>query len=217
MEFQYLHVLILSTKSQPQQHDIRIPSARKAITLLPSLVSNSGQVYNGVVWQLLYYPLSPFLVLFKHILEFPGNAEVGQDLECLAITVKYFANMKAQLSGLARISGQIGDTTEALYKLAQRRVDVTLNTELLHRPEPLDLDMDTLMSWLPEHSQTDSQTSQSNTTVDQYDISFLQMADSTIQGNGAGARTERNAGNLQPFDSMFDWFSWDTYYMGGQN
>jgi hypothetical protein len=217
MEFQYLHVLILSTKSQPQQLDLRVSSARKAITLLPSLVSNSGQLYNGVVWQLLYYPLSPFLVVFKQILEFPANGEVAKDLEYLSITVNYFLNMKAQLSGLARIAGQIAETAEALYRLAQRRVDATPNTGLPNRRDPLDLDADVLMSWLPDDTQIGFPPTDSNSAMNLNEILFSHVADVSEQESGIGVRPEAVWGGLQPFDSMFDWFSWDTYYATGQN
>jgi hypothetical protein len=50
MRFQYLHILILLLKEDSQSSDILLPCAREAIFLLPSLVSNWGSVYNGLVW-----------------------------------------------------------------------------------------------------------------------------------------------------------------------
>jgi hypothetical protein len=50
MRFQYLHILVLLLKEDGQSSDILLPCAREAISLLPSLVSNWGSVYNGLVW-----------------------------------------------------------------------------------------------------------------------------------------------------------------------
>jgi hypothetical protein len=50
IKFQYLHILILLLKEDGQSSDTLLPYAREAISLLPSLVSNWGSVYNGLVW-----------------------------------------------------------------------------------------------------------------------------------------------------------------------
>lgn len=49
VKFQYLHILTLLLKGD-RSSDLRLSFAREAISLLPSLVSNWGSVYNGVVW-----------------------------------------------------------------------------------------------------------------------------------------------------------------------
>lgn len=53
MRFQYLHILILLLRKDPNDKELRIQAARDAITLLPGLVSNSTHVYNGLVWYVL--------------------------------------------------------------------------------------------------------------------------------------------------------------------
>lgn len=50
MRFQYLHILILLLRKDPNSKDRRVQAARDAIMLLPDLVSNSSHVYNGLVW-----------------------------------------------------------------------------------------------------------------------------------------------------------------------
>ncbi len=50
LEFQYHHTHILLLKDDPSFTDLRLASAREAITLLRTLVSNSNSVYNGVTW-----------------------------------------------------------------------------------------------------------------------------------------------------------------------
>ena len=49
VKFQYLHILTLLLKGD-RTSDLRLSCAREAISLLPSLVSNWGSVYNGVIW-----------------------------------------------------------------------------------------------------------------------------------------------------------------------
>lgn len=50
MKFQYLHIVILLHKGYPTCASIRLESAREALSLLPSMVSDWASVYNGVVW-----------------------------------------------------------------------------------------------------------------------------------------------------------------------
>ena len=49
-KFHYLHIFILLLKGDESFSSLRISSARTAISLLPSMVSNWSSVYNGVVW-----------------------------------------------------------------------------------------------------------------------------------------------------------------------
>ena len=50
MEFQRLHLLLLLLQGNEHYALRRLAIARQTISLLPSLVSNSSQVYNGIVW-----------------------------------------------------------------------------------------------------------------------------------------------------------------------
>lgn len=50
MKFQYLHVLILLLKGEEFSSSLRLSSAREALSLLTSMVSNWNSVYNGVIW-----------------------------------------------------------------------------------------------------------------------------------------------------------------------
>lgn len=50
MKFQYLHVLILLIRNSYQHADLCVETARDMISLLPDMVSNWNQVYNGVIW-----------------------------------------------------------------------------------------------------------------------------------------------------------------------
>ena len=50
IKFQYLHSLILLLKGDESSSALRLFSAREAISILSSMVSNWSSVYNGVVW-----------------------------------------------------------------------------------------------------------------------------------------------------------------------
>ncbi|KAH8677966.1 hypothetical protein BX600DRAFT_141102 [Xylariales sp. PMI_506] len=253
MEFQYLHLLIVSASSQAQHSERRITWARKAIKLLPDLVSNSTQVYNGIVWQILYYPFTPFLVLLSHILQSPTTPDIDRDVERLALTVQYFRNMRTQLSGLARIAGQLADTAEALHRLARHQAadrrrgsdDHTIPAAVEARStnvnniedsptQPPVLAPDALLSWLPESIAVDLRGVAANTrsavlpSAGPGHLSVSCDDDATAASEAqawmtmgtmrvgdyefgiTGGNSSRDT--KRPFDSMFDWFSWDAYY-----
>ena len=50
LESEYLHVLIFLHRGDSSCYNIRLNSARKALSLLPALVSNWASVYNGIIW-----------------------------------------------------------------------------------------------------------------------------------------------------------------------
>jgi hypothetical protein len=138
IKFQYLHILTLLLKGD-RSSDLRLSCAREAISLLPSLVSNWGSVYNGVIWydagsnerlepanhksryrQLLYYPFAPFFVIFENIIHQPSQyPTLEQDLRLLATTVTYFTEMRLQMRLLAGVCSKLQHTAAVFLQLAQ--------------------------------------------------------------------------------------------------
>lgn len=57
IKFHYLHILVILVNGDESNSTLRLSSARDAISLLSSMVSNWSSIYNGVVW---YENLSPF-------------------------------------------------------------------------------------------------------------------------------------------------------------
>ena len=49
-KFQYLHIMVLLTRQSPESDQECIETARQMISLLPGMVSNWNQVYNGIIW-----------------------------------------------------------------------------------------------------------------------------------------------------------------------
>jgi hypothetical protein len=50
IEFQYHSLVVFLTRRRVEERGICLASARSALSLLEALVSNSSQVYNGIVW-----------------------------------------------------------------------------------------------------------------------------------------------------------------------
>lgn len=50
LTFQYFHLVVYLTKADKQSHNTCLAAARSAISMLDRLVSDSNQVFNGIVW-----------------------------------------------------------------------------------------------------------------------------------------------------------------------
>lgn len=125
MKFQYLHIVIVLHKADPTCASIRLESAREALALLPSMVSNWASVYNGVVWHLLYYPFIPFFVVFENIVHgnsFQASSTVDQDLSLLSTAVSYFSMMRGQLRLLTTVCARLEHVAAVFLQLAQVHV-----------------------------------------------------------------------------------------------
>jgi len=91
--FQYHHLMVFLTRADNNSKKTCLDSARAAISLLDKLVSNSEQVFNGIVWQLLYQPFTPYFVLFANIISNPTSPNCFKDLQLLRQVVLYFLQM----------------------------------------------------------------------------------------------------------------------------
>ncbi|PYI11756.1 hypothetical protein BO78DRAFT_413565 [Aspergillus sclerotiicarbonarius CBS 121057] len=218
LTFQYLHIRVLLLKGD-EFSALRLSSAREAISLLPTMVSNWSSVYNGVIWQLLYFPFTPFFVIFENIIHHrgPSTATIQQDLSLLSSTVTYFADMRSQVRLLATVCSRLQSAAGAFLQLAQLHIANCASSSDLsssqvqiqgpgatrsarpdeqhdHPNQPLDLNMGDVdvanyLDWLPADMELDS----------------VRALCENEKGSGGSRRT---------FDSMFDWFSWDAYYGG---
>ncbi|GAD95021.1 hypothetical protein NECHADRAFT_34178 [Paecilomyces variotii No. 5] len=124
IKFGYLHTLVVLLKGDLSCSDLRLASAREAISLLPSMVSNWKSVYNGIVWQLLYYPFTPFFVVFENIVHNGSlsRSMIEHDLGLLATTVSYFVSMRTQLRLLVTICSRLERVASVFLQLAQHHV-----------------------------------------------------------------------------------------------
>ncbi|KAL7918398.1 fungal-specific transcription factor domain-containing protein [Trichoderma austrokoningii] len=206
MRFQYLHILILLLRKDKNNKELRIQAARDATTLLPGLVSNSTHVYNGLVWQLLYYPFTPFFTIFGHVINHPSSPTANQDLELLNQTAAYFNSMK-QLGSLSEASSKLERTALVFYNLA-RFITSKEHGDLEVQEDTPAQDMDILPKEVDFELYTDAfmayvsdQDSTAQSSFDNIDIESI-----------LGCLESGNSSRKRSFESTLDWFSWDSHY-----
>ncbi|KAJ5281836.1 hypothetical protein N7478_007208 [Penicillium angulare] len=219
VNFQYLHILTLLLKGD-RYSALRLSCAREAISILPSLVSNWGSVYNGVVWQLLYYPFTPFFVIFENVVQQPSQyAGYEDDLRLLATAVNYYAEMKSQMRLLSSLCSKLQHTMSVFFQLAQSHTGNVGETKLPKDKAPIsqeeeavppwndlidmdlgDLDITPYLNWLP---------------IDMNHT--FQILETELQA--PKVRPSHNFEECGPAysqkpisDRTFDWFLWDDYY-----
>lgn len=85
--------------------DETIHSSKQMLHLLRQLVSDSQEVYNGIVWQLVCCPFTPFLTLFGEILANRGAlpAEVDESLAAMRELPIFLQRMGIRNSLAARL------------------------------------------------------------------------------------------------------------------
>ncbi|KAK2041079.1 hypothetical protein LZ31DRAFT_586737 [Colletotrichum somersetense] len=120
--FQYLHIVIILLKGDESFANLRLEAAREALFLLPTVVSNWSSIYNGVIWNLLYYPFIPFFVVFENIIHNHASQSavtIDRDLQLMATTVSYFASMRGQMRLLATLCIRLERVASVFLQLAK--------------------------------------------------------------------------------------------------
>jgi hypothetical protein len=117
MAFQYHHLLVQLTAHDDDSRETCLNAARDAIDSLKRLVSTSSQVYNGIVWELLYYPFTPFFVLFSNIIRAPSAASTAGDVKLLYATQSYLTEMtsRGMMAGKLEKISQVFATLAEMY------------------------------------------------------------------------------------------------------
>ena len=83
--FTYYYYSILLMRSTANLRSQCIETCQKMLQLLDHLVSDSEEVYNGIVWVLICCPFTPYLILFREILaKANGHSSVGEKKRALA-------------------------------------------------------------------------------------------------------------------------------------
>jgi len=83
LQFNRHYLLVLLGRSSGNLEPETISHAKEMLYLLKYLVSDSEEVYNGIVWQLVCCPFTPFLALFGQILDNKGDVD-RNNVEALA-------------------------------------------------------------------------------------------------------------------------------------
>lgn len=82
LEFNRHYLLVILGRASSDMNSETTQSANEMLYLLQDLVSDSEEVYNGIVWQLVCCPFTPFLFLFGEIL---ANKEADQESSTSAL------------------------------------------------------------------------------------------------------------------------------------
>lgn len=107
--FHYHYLLILLGRSSSQMKAQCIDSSKKMLLLLDGMVSDSEEVYNGIIWHLICCPFTPFLTLFGEILsngegDSQGNRELVGILEQLPLFLGKMSLRNSLAAKLARVA-----------------------------------------------------------------------------------------------------------------
>ena len=89
------------------------------MNLLHGLVSDSNEVYNGVIWALLYCPFTPFFVLFGDVLSRGDDTSKKLSLEamrCLPDFMEKMASRNPQAVKLHKISNSLVQQAESAMR-----------------------------------------------------------------------------------------------------
>jgi hypothetical protein len=111
LEFNRHYLLVLLGRSSGKLEPETITHAKEMLYLLKYLVSDSEEVYNGIVWQLVCCPFTPFLALFGQILDNKGdmrrdNVEALTAMKELPVFLEAMGRrntLAAKLTDVARI------------------------------------------------------------------------------------------------------------------
>lgn len=200
--------------------------------LLDKLVSDSNEVYNGVIWALLYCPFSPFFILFGDVLSKGNAASKRQSLEAMEKLPEFMEKMAPRHPQ----AGKLYHISISLVKQARSILVDKLNQESANVD-------DGTTSRLISSSETDSNVceaanepmvsdtfapetfttyfSEPPMPIDTTDSNFW-TPDSLSSENainesmalGAGALPEGYQLSDMFMQSNFDWFAWDSNVFG---
>ena len=106
--FRYLYLSVLLTRSE-QPNEECVSLSRRALVLLPSMLIDDKETYNGIMWQLFFQPFTPFFCLLDHVKSRAGGrADREQSLQAMEYLVDFLERVKQghvladRLVGLAR-------------------------------------------------------------------------------------------------------------------
>lgn len=235
ISFQYHYHCCVLLRSQRKWRQECLESSRAALSLLDGLVSDANEVYNGVIWALLYCPFTPFFVLFGDVLAKGKPDSKKHSLEAMERFPEFLRKMAPrhpQAARLHKISASLLDTAKSSL------VDKSENKQI-----PTDEDADVAATLLrPQDSSvpTTADSSQEPLISEAFkSSSFLNFFNETPMGLDVGisnfwtpesmpagnatsdASRPNNGGLTQELQlsdmfmqSNFDWFAWDSSVFG---
>lgn len=210
MAFQYHHLHVHLTANDDESREICLNAARNAIDSLKRLVSTSSQVYNGIVWELLYYPFTPFFVLFSNIIRAPSAASTTGDVKLLYATQSYLSEMTsrgmmaANLEKISRIFASLAEmyVQETAAKSEYQQTSPELSCRLGRMAQTIDSSEQIFEDSEPPANEFFEFLSRSDSQNRDFIDSFVDAEMSRDIFNSLAAQSLD-----VPFDYEFDWFS----------
>jgi len=122
--FGYLYLLILLTRACSETKARSLEASRRMLCLLDDLVSDSEEVFNGIIWHLVCCPFTPFLHLFQEILS-TGRTALRANKQALE-AMRHLPRFLGKMAVRNRLAKKLEVVAAAIVQHAE---------SVLHRPE----------------------------------------------------------------------------------
>lgn len=122
LEFNRHYLLVLLGRSSGRLDPETIQHAKEMLYLLKFLVSDSEEVYNGIVWQLVCCPFTPFLTLFGRLLDNGGDVEALAAMKELPVFLKNMGRRNTLAAKLTDVASTFVKHAESLVDPFQGRL-----------------------------------------------------------------------------------------------
>ncbi|KAF2156309.1 hypothetical protein K461DRAFT_291239 [Myriangium duriaei CBS 260.36] len=103
IKFRYLYLCVLLTRGHEQPDNECIELSRQCMQLLPDLISDSRDVYSGIVWQNMLQPFTPFFCLMEHARSSDSQKARVLSTDAMGLLVQFLHEMKPRHPLAARL------------------------------------------------------------------------------------------------------------------
>lgn len=223
MNFSYQYLLVLLARSSRRMRTQCIDSSKQILHLLKDMVSDSEEPYNGIVWQLLCCPFTPFLTLFGEILS-NGKGESEENREHLA-AIEQLPVFLRQMSLRNSLAAKL-EAIAVVFVQHARSVIHPQGTCLFERSEPRSIAIDQPSSTKPRASEVAPGSSILNgalpdpwpSTADMlnWDSIFNPATTAPALGHPRLGNNDVQPSDLATWtneffgDAIYDWIGWDS-------
>ncbi|KAK6436406.1 hypothetical protein LTR95_007403 [Oleoguttula sp. CCFEE 5521] len=130
-DFYHHHLLILLARQSASMIAEAISSSIKMLQILPALVSDSEEVYNGIIWMMVCSPFTAFLTLFGEVVSgsTTESTDHGAAVEAMAILPVFLKAMGVRNSLAAKLENVATTLLAHAKKVMSGREDVKRSDE----------------------------------------------------------------------------------------
>ena len=124
VEYQREYFLVLLCRQSPNMRDQCFNSSIKMLHHLPHVVSDSEEPFNGIVWQLVCCPFTPFLLLFSAVVA--GHGRSAEFLAAMENLPSFLRKMAVRNSLASKLQGISEVITQHARSVVDRRCELSL-------------------------------------------------------------------------------------------